>query len=445
MSTLLLTLVLVKLTTTREETIPMQISRLKAVATVAMMASVALILSGCAGSAGGGGSNSERGGGYEFGAPQEEIDEVIEGLDPVTINYQIPATSMNSPQAPIGTEFKEAIEERSNGKITVELAWTESIAPWTELHDALADGRVDIAFTVPSYEPARFPAFTAFNELLGGYPSPPMTGDLLTNLLAAEVSWQTPEILEEFEAIGATPLIPVMGSASYVSLCTDPVPKLEDWQGLQVRVGSPAANDMVADVGGSPVSLAGTEAYEALQRGTIDCTLPTPSDAIQHGLLEIAPHVGFTTTTSFPRVATALLTGSTVEELPLAYQQIIFDSLGSYFHGDMTAGIGSKDDLVSEAKKQGGKIEEASPELQSEIQSFANAKRQEIVDSGILGEDILERMDESRQVWAEQIEEFGYIDEGTLEDFDQWYDSETDYRPIANELLERSMLKFRPN
>jgi TRAP-type C4-dicarboxylate transport system substrate-binding protein len=60
--------------------------------------------------------------GFEFGAEQADVDAEIEGLEPVTVTYQIPATSEQSPQANLGTHYKEAVEERSNGQITVELA-----------------------------------------------------------------------------------------------------------------------------------------------------------------------------------------------------------------------------------------------------------------------------------------------------------------------------------
>src|SRR5699024_2526008 len=158
-------------------------------AATAAVAALGMALSACAGSAGSAGSSDDAGDGYEYGAAQEEVDAAIADLDPVTIDYQIPATSMESPQAPMGTTFKEAVEERSGGKITVDLAWNQSIAAYDELHDALADGRVDMAFTLPSYDPARFPAFNALNDMLGGDPSSPMLGEMIVNTVAADVAW----------------------------------------------------------------------------------------------------------------------------------------------------------------------------------------------------------------------------------------------------------------
>lgn len=408
----------------------------------AALAALALVLTSCGGEAADGDEAAEEQG-YEFGAPQDEVNAAIEQLEPVTVTYQIPATSEQSPQANLGTHYKEAVEERSNGQITVELAWNQSVAPYEDLHNALADGRVDMAFTLPSYEPAEFPAFTALNDLLGGDPEPPLTGELVTNLAAAETAWQTPEILTEYEQIGVTPFVPVMASASYYSICSDEVTEPEDWDGLQVRVGSPAALDLVSHLGGSPVSIAGVEAYEALQRGTIDCTLGVLSDAAQGGFFEVAPHLGYPTTTSFPRVAGAILTGAGVEELPVAYQQILFDSFDAYFDGSIKAN--GKDEAIAQVNELGGSVVEVSPELQEEIQQFADLQRQEVVESGILGEDIVDRLQASREKWADRVEELGYEEQGTLADFDEWYDPEADYRPLAQELFQEVMLEHRPN
>ena len=407
----------------------------------AALAALALTLTACSGeTTSGDGTDEEQG--YEYDAPQEDIDAAVEELEPVTITYQIPATSQQSPQANLGTHYKEAVEERSNGKITVELAWNQSIASYEDLHNALADGRVDMAFTLPSYEPAEFPAFTALNDLLGGDPEPPLTGELVTNLAAAEISWQSPEILEEYEQIGVTPFVPVMASASYYSICSDEATELEDWNGLQVRVGSPAALDLVSHLGGSPVSIAGVEAYEALQRGTIDCTLGVLSDAAQGGFFEVAPHLGYPTTTSFPRVAGAILTGSGVGELPVAYQQILFDSFDAYFDGSMKAN--GKDEAIAQVNELGGSVVEVSTELQEEIQRFTELQREEVVESGILGEDIVDRLQASREKWTDRVAELGYEDGGTLADFDDWHDPDADYRPLAQELFQEVMLEHRP-
>src|SRR5699024_6020431 len=134
-------------------------ARRAAMATAALGV-LSLTMSACAGSAGsgGGGGGGEAGEGFAYDAPQEEVDAAIADLDPITIKFQPSSASPDSVMAPAGTVFKEIVEERSGGKITVELVWGQAIAGYAEVHDALSDGRLDVAYTLPVYDPAQFAA-----------------------------------------------------------------------------------------------------------------------------------------------------------------------------------------------------------------------------------------------------------------------------------------------
>ena len=70
---------------------------------------------------------------------------MLADLEPVTLSYQPGGSSAESVTAANGLAFKEYVEERSGGKITLETTWGQAIAPYDELVDALNDGRVDIA------------------------------------------------------------------------------------------------------------------------------------------------------------------------------------------------------------------------------------------------------------------------------------------------------------
>ena len=100
------------------------------IAALAAIASISLVAAGCAGSAG----SAEDGGGgegFEFGASQEEVDAVLADLDPVEITYQAGAQSPQSVSARNGHGFKEYVEERSGGKITVDIVWGQAIAGYS--------------------------------------------------------------------------------------------------------------------------------------------------------------------------------------------------------------------------------------------------------------------------------------------------------------------------
>lgn len=91
----------------------MKTPRAQTTGALAAGAALTLTLGACAGSAGGGGGGEGGGDGFEYGADQSEVDELIKDLDPVTIKYQPSSASAQSVMAPTGTVFKELVEERS--------------------------------------------------------------------------------------------------------------------------------------------------------------------------------------------------------------------------------------------------------------------------------------------------------------------------------------------
>lgn len=415
----------------------------RAMLPLALLASSALLLSSCAGGAGDSSGGDDEG--YEYGASQEEIQEVIADLEPVTITFQPSAASEASVQSPSGTELAEAIEEKSDGKISVDVVWAQAIASYGEVHDALADGRVDLAYTLPVYEPDEFPAVNAVGDMLGGLSPSPFVGEMITNAVAADVGWNSPEVVEDYTSKGLTPLVPVVASGGYYSVCNETGMTTEDWQGRQVRIASASQNQLMRHIGASPVSIEYPETFEALQRGTVDCTLGQLVPSAEAGIFEVAPNVGYMTDTSYTRAPGAMVAGSKFQQLPMAYQQIIFDTYADYFQGQMMTTIGGNADGVRQAKEAGGEIERFPDDLQDSIEEFNETTKQEIVDSGVLGEETLTRLEESAEKWTQRADELGFTDEGTTEDFDEWYDTETDFRPLAQEVFEDAFLEHRPN
>src|SRR5699024_6235783 len=154
-------------------------------------AAVAVMLSGCAGGAGGGsaaGGDSGAGDGYEYGASPEEIQAVFEDIDPLTIRYQPSAQSSQGIDAYRSEAFIENLETLSGGKITVDTTYGQGIAGYTELPDALVDGRVDIAYMLPIYQPDEFPVFHAWvtGTTLTG--ASPLVDELAANAAIGELT-----------------------------------------------------------------------------------------------------------------------------------------------------------------------------------------------------------------------------------------------------------------
>ncbi|WP_029088483.1 hypothetical protein [Brevibacterium album] len=410
-------------------------------------AAVVLALTGCSGSVGasGGTAGGGSGEGFEYGAPQEEVDGIIADLEPVTLTFQPAAASATSVMAPAGSVMADLIEERSGGKIEVEVVWGQAVAGYDTVHDALADGRLDLAYTLPIYQPAEFEAFNDLATTTALLPSSPFVGEMLPYAVYNDLGWTNEAVLTAYEERGLTPLTPFLPTAGYYTACAEPVLTEDDWRGTQTRIGSVAQDRMIREMGGAPVSMEYTETYEALQRGSVDCNLGPTAATAEGGLLEVAPHLGYTTDVSYPRAAAAFLAGAGFSDLPLAYQQIIFDSTSLAAGGVARSYTDGAEAMISAAKAQGGTVSAYGGALQERVGEISHELTAEAIEGGNLPEDTAEVIRASAEAWTAQLEELGYADGGKTEDFDEWYDAETDFAPFAQAVYESSAaMEHRP-
>ena len=416
-------------------------------APLAIVTSAALALSGCAGGAGGGGGGDGGGEGFAFGASQEDVDAVLADLEPVTLTYQPPAASPQSIMAPAATAYQEYIEERSGGKITLDVVWGQAIAGYSEVDDALADGRLDLAYSLPIYSPAEYPSFDAIATSLSGLPISPVVGEAVYSAVAADIGWQSQSLLDEYEAQGVTPLTPVISSGGYYPVCTQEGSAPDDWQGRQIRVASTSHLGVVEELGASPVSMEYVEVFEALQRGTVDCTLAQLLPSAEGGLLEVAPHISYSSDeySLSSRAVGAELAGSSFETLPLAYQQIIFDAASATFGGIVGITADGNAESVRQAKAAGGTIEPMDSETEKIIGTVQEEQHAAVVEKGLLGDDIEQRVQESADAWSGVAADLGLEDQGSFEDLDEWWESgELDFAPMGEQLYETAFLDHRP-
>ncbi|GAA2003501.1 TRAP transporter substrate-binding protein DctP [Brevibacterium samyangense] len=424
-------------------------TRPRAAAAVAAGAALTLALSACAGSAGGGGGTGSGGSGegYEYGASEEEIRAAFADIDPITITYQPSAQSAQGIDAYRALAFIENIETLSDGKVTVEAVYGQAIAGYTELGDALADGRVDVAYMLPVYQPDEYPVFQGYvtGSTLTG--TSPLVDELAANAALGELTWNDPNYLAEFEEKGLHPLNSFNAAGAVMALCKDPHTSAEDWNGNQVRVSGTAQSAQLEAVHGSPVSLQYTETFEALERGTIDCTFSTTLAAIAGGFLDVAPNVGYTTDVTFARGPGAVMAGSAWESWPLAVQQLVFDAMADEFTESRRGDLDGNYFGLESVRSAGGEFRELDADVQSSLLEKSEGLVEAEIEKGTLPEGSAEAIAESMEKWRGIAAELGYEDAGTFSDYDEWYPQEdTEYlAPYGQRYFEEVMLPHRPS
>lgn len=407
---------------------------------------VVAVLAGCGGTVGGAGGSSA-GSGFEFGASQDDVDAAIADLDPVTLTFQPYAASPNSPAAAGAHAFMEAVEARSGGKIEFDVAWGQSIAAYPEVDDALVDGRLDIAYSVPIYFPAEYPLTDAYNKVSHYSMASPMVGEAISHAMMTEAGWNDPKVIEQYTDKGLVPLNPLVSSGNYWLACNSPGTAPDDWQGRQIRIGGSAQTPVSEAIGASPVSMEYGEAFEALQRSTVDCTFVQGQVAGSTGLMEAAPYGStFADSRITGGVTAGQVAGSSFANLPLAYQQIIFDAVAiDYFHGQVLNVVEGSAQAVSDAKEAGGGLTAIDPEVEETISKTQEENVDAVIEDGLLPEDIRDQLGESADKWTGIVEELGYEDGGELADLDEWYEpGSVDFRPLAERLFEDAAAQHRP-
>jgi TRAP-type C4-dicarboxylate transport system substrate-binding protein len=158
--------------------------------------------------------------------------------------------------------WADRVEAESGGRIRIERYAAMSLGGTpAELMDQAIDGVVDIVWTVNGYTPGRFPRTEVF-EL------PFMVADARA---ASAALWQMYEthMRDDFEGVHMLAMW-VHGPGLFHT--SRPVRTPADLQGMKIRGGSRAVNDLLGLVGAEPVGMPVSGVAEALARGVIDGT-----------------------------------------------------------------------------------------------------------------------------------------------------------------------------
>jgi TRAP-type C4-dicarboxylate transport system substrate-binding protein len=163
----------------------------------------------------------------------------------------------------------------------------ESLLKAREIYEGVAKGVADIGTTCPAYTPGLFPVSEAFE--LPGYKND-------NALVASMTVWQAyktmPLMQKEYEKVK---VLMFWATGPGDIMTKKPVRTLEQLKGLQIRAVG-ATVPTIKALGARPVSMPMSEAYLALQQGTVDGIL-APNDVLQG--FKLAEVLNYVTKTPF--------------------------------------------------------------------------------------------------------------------------------------------------
>ncbi len=192
-------------------------------------------------------------------------------------------------------KFKELVEERTDGKLTVELYPNAQLGDERTLLEGMQIGTVDMG-VITNGPVANFVEEIAVFELPFLFPSPEAAYDVLDGPIGQE-------LLAELERVNLKGL--AYAERGFRNLTNDvrPVNTPADVQGLKVRVmENPVYIDTFRALGANTVPMAWTEALTAMQQGTIDGQENPVNVIYSFKLYEPQKHLSFTRHTYAPAI-----------------------------------------------------------------------------------------------------------------------------------------------
>ncbi|MCB8838990.1 TRAP transporter substrate-binding protein [Aurantimonas sp. VKM B-3413] len=173
------------------------------------------------------------------------------------------------PKSPAQTKMLEpwarAIETDSGGRVKIEIypSMTLGGSP-PQLFRQVADGVVDIVWTVNGYTPGLFPRSEAF-ELPTVFVNDIAAANLAMRAMFDEY------LAPEYEPVHV--LFNHVHAGQAIHMANKPVHTVADTQGTKLRVPGPTGNDVVTAMGATPVTMPVPDLPQALSTNAVDGAL----------------------------------------------------------------------------------------------------------------------------------------------------------------------------
>ncbi|MGC8202273.1 TRAP transporter substrate-binding protein [Aliiroseovarius sp. PTFE2010] len=172
------------------------------------------------------------------------------------------------PPAPVPAKilkpWGQRIEDTSGGKIKIEHFDAMALGGRpSELMQQVQDGAVDIVMTLVGYTPGRFPRTEVFELPF-----------MMQNPVSTALAFQ--QMIEEDFANNEYKDVKILAAWVHgpgVIHTADGITKLEDMQGKKLRGPTRVINDMLSELGATPVGMPLPAIPEALSKGVIDGTV----------------------------------------------------------------------------------------------------------------------------------------------------------------------------
>ncbi len=261
----------------------------------------------------------------------------------------------------LGTKyFAEEIEKRTDGRVKVEVYFSNQLVPQDQILDAVKNGTVDMANT-SAYWGDILPT-QDFIWMPFGFKNPDHYLHVMRETEAGELFEQ------EMEDYGAK-LLMHWSSGYQGIISTKPIDSIDDVEGMTMRLPTGVWEPWYKEMGVAAANVAASEQYEALSRGLIDATVFPYYTIDLYKFNEVAKHT-VTPAIVNPMMAMNIINVDKWNEFPEDIQQIIMDVSLELEKEGMEYVQSVFDNSMKFAEENGVEIHELSPD---ELERFMDS------------------------------------------------------------------------
>lgn len=354
------------------------------------------------------------------------------GIDEVTLSYS-DLTSATSGAGVAVQEWIDSLEADSEGNVVVEPYWSSSLLTSDDALSGTGSGVSDITYTVVTYQPQALPVANWMNEQ-GSLPLDSYPQSQLQTVGVMNEMFNTEDVSKEFESQGVKLLASTSVAGKYDLLCNKELEDQTNLSGIRVRAPGPVWAAEAEALGMTVVNVAQGEAYEALQRGLIDCQIGAPFMYKDYGLNEVAKHyypAGFSANMGL----VLLMNLDKWNSLSPDTQSFLSNSMNTYATGRTQADIGSQMDFFDSREELGITTHEVT-EMNAALAEFQNSQRKgwldrapaTVTDPATTGEALTAAIESWGGTVTEDVAEVkpGEVASESIDDFPAWQDRLTE-------------------
>ena len=295
-------------------------------------------------------NGGENASGSENGSDESGNDEEAAGGETIslTLSHQWPQATEDEGdfRGQLAVKFANAINEKSDGQIEIDIYPASSLVGATEQYDAMLSGGLDMSVYPLDYAGGQVPQFSAT-----------LMPALVRNHEEA-AAWENAEIGQKIREIAEENGIKILvwvWNAGGIGTKGDPIISPEDIaSGMKTRAAGARVEAMLASQGAGIQSMPSSEIYSAMQTGVLDAAITSASSFSSYKLHEQVSSYTSPTENTFWFMFEPLVISMNTWESLTPEQQALFEEAAAELQEFAYTASAEDDARVEEEFKENG-------------------------------------------------------------------------------------------